>query len=469
MGCLMILEKTIILESGKCAWGKCLFCSFGKKDAGPADVNFLKQRIDRGVATDERCNPWQRRSRAIDDAPKIHTLKFFNSGSFLDRNQIPLEAQDYLFEKCRNSGIKELIVECRPEFINEKSMDELKPRAGRLKLTFAMGLEVADNRVLEKIQKGMTLAKYEAAAKLLGKSGFGVRTYLMANLPFVGNIQKSLDASVRYAMRLSDSVAIINAFAYGYSGLFRMWVDGEWAPLDKKQFDALVKKYKKNPKIDIYFDDYITYPKFPETMQETLEGVGEKYILHPYFNVWQDYISRFYEVPEGKQYVLFLPCSFRKPYSLSQTHKKIIARISGLRQYPLIHQVMISNPGVIPREFESKYPFAHYDWKEWLETPEIKKQYMGVTEKRIVAYLKTHKYKKVFAYLKPTSESYAALKNACNTLKIRLISCVDEKIYGELKDEIHDAVIGDENNLLTNRKLLDHLAGVMMRHENPRA
>ena len=446
----MLSEKVIILESGKCAWGKCIFCSFGKKDAGPADVNYLKHRIDRGL-----------------DGGTVHTLKFFNSGSFLDKNQVPTEAQDYLFKKCNVSGVKELIVECRPEFLSEETLWELKKRTGLLRLTFALGLEVADDRVLEKIQKGMTLDKYERAAKLLKKFGFGVRTYLMANLPFVKDVRGSLDRSVKYALKFSDSVAIINAFAYGYSGLFKMWLDGDWRPLDKKQFDDLVKKYRKNAKIDIYFDDYITYPKFPENMQEKLDGVGEKYLLHPHFDVWQDYICRFYEIPEGKKYALFLPCSFRKPYSSSRTHKNIIARISGIRQYPLIHQVMISNPGVIPREFESKYPFAHYDWKEWLETPEIKKQYIEVTQKRIENYLKTHKYKKVFAYMKPTSESFIALKNACKALKMRLIYCVDEKLFDGLKTEGHDALISEDEskgeNILANRKMLDNLADALVR------
>ncbi len=485
----MDIEKIIILESGKCSWGKCIFCSFGKKECARMELEEFKERISRALDHEnlgrfsslfepskvhwvqklgaKRDDPKLKRDAlTFESGSKINTLKFFNSGSFLDEAQISSDMRQYLFSKCKESGIGELIVECRAEHVTEKKLREIKDgiAGSGLKLTFAIGLEVADDEVLKKIQKGMILAQYERAANLLKKQGFGVRTYLMANLPFIKNVKASLDNSVKYALSHSGSVAIINAFAYGYSPLFQMWLQDNWHPLDKKGFEALVKKYRKNKKINIYFDDYITYPKFPDAIQKKLVGVGRDYILHQYFNVWQEYISRFYEVPQSKKFVLFLPCSFRKPYSASRTHREILKRLVELRQYPLIHQVMISNPGVIPREFETKYPFAHYDWQEWLETPQIKKDYIEATQKRIEAYLKRHKYKKVFAYFKPASESYIALQNACKTLKIRLISCVDAAVFEEAKKNAQNAAaIGDNENLLTNRKMLDHLAETLMR------
>ncbi len=454
-------EKVIILESGKCSWGKCIFCNFGKKEAPQLDLDTFKERIERAIGYSE-----------------INTLKFFNSGSFLDEAQISEEMRRFLFFKCKETGISELIVECRAEHAIEMKLNELKRELEALgknapKLTFALGLEVADNEVLKKIQKGMTLAQYERAEKVIRKAGFGVRTYLMANLPFVGNVAESLDKSIAYSLKHSDSIAIINAFAYGYSPLFEMWLRDEWHPLGKTEFDALVKKYRTNKKINIYFDDYITYPKFPESMHKKLVGVGREYVLYPYFNVWQEYLSRFYEVSEGKKFALFLPCSFRKPYSQSKTHREILKRLTELRQYPLIHQIMISNPGVIPREFECKYPFAHYDWQEWLETPQIKKEYIEATQNRILNYLAAHKYSAVFSYMKPTSESFIALKGACAKLKIKLVSCIDEKLFGELKNaeaglikSAEDTFEERENkeNLLINRKMLDNLVDILRKY-----
>lgn len=447
-------EKVIILESGKCSWGKCIFCSFGKKEPVKLSLDEFKEKINHSANG------------------KIDTLKFFNSGSFLDEAQISKEMRQFLFSACAKSGITELIVECRAEHVTEMKLNELARELKELgknafKLTFAIGLEVADDEALKKICKGMTLAQYGHAVKEIQKAGFGIRTYLMANLPFVGDVAKSLDSSVNYSLKHSNSIAIINAFAYGYSPLFEMWLKGNWHPLDKKEFDALVKKYRNNKEINIYFDDYITYPKFPESMQKKLVGVGSEYVMHPYFNVWQEYLTRFYEIPEGKKYALFLPCSFRKPYSQSKTHREILRRISELRQYPLIHHVMISNPGVIPREFEGKYPFAHYDWQEWLETTQIKKEYIEATQNRIEKYLAAHKYSLVFSYMKPTSESFIALKGACAKLKIKLVSCIDEKQFNEIKNAEAGLIKSAEDereaheNLLINRKMLDNMVEVL--------
>lgn len=436
-------ELVIIVESGRCSHGRCIFCSFSKKpEVLPPDFERLKKDLDSKLTHHHEI------------------VKYFNSGSFLDINQIPAIFQKYLIEKCIQYGVEELIIECLPEHINEGNLSVIKNVSGRknIKICFALGLEVADDAVLKKICKGFKRSDYLNSVSLLKKEGFLVRTYLMANLPFVDNVSKSLDKSVRFALQNSDSLAIINSYAYGYAPLFDLWMQNKWHPLSKKEFDALVKKYRTNKKIDIYFDDYISYPRFSN--QEHLKGATVENLENPAYNVWQDYIDRFYEVPKEKKYALFLPCAFRKPYSTSKTHREIMRRLVPLPFYATLHQVMISNPGVIPREFEGKYPFAHYDWPEWEETPAIKRKYVEVTQKRVENYLSNHHYNKIFAYFKPSSESYEALKNACKKLKIQLINCTDDSLYSE--------IIGasDEGggNILIERRMLDGLVRCLRRN-----
>ncbi|NOR84615.1 hypothetical protein GQ473_00710 [archaeon] len=430
-------EKTIIVESGRCSWGKCIYCSFSKKpDVSEASYKRLKDNLDYNLSDDS----------------KIDTLKYFNSGSFLDEKQIPKSFRIYLLEKCNKIGVKNLIFECLPEHVNEKVLKELQKSRKTVHVTFALGLEVADDIVLKKINKGFTVDVYKKTAVLLKKYGFGVRTYLMVNLPYVSNIKKSLETSVNLALSLSESIAVINTYPYGYSPLYKLWLDDKWHPLDKKQFDSVCSQYKNNNKIELFFDDFITYPKFPDFLKEKIKGATSRCLNHPNFNVWQEYLERFYKKPTSKEYLLFLPCAFRKPYSRSSSHKKIIERLHGIPNYQKIHQIMISTPGVIPRELETKYPFESYDWPEWEETSAVKKEYTTVTQKRIVDYLSCHKYKKIFCYFKPESESYLALKNACLYLKLPLYSLLDEKMYKEIKDMNKGEKL---NSPLTQRRLLD--------------
>jgi predicted RNA-binding protein len=110
---------------------------------------------------------------------------------------------------------------------------------------------------------------------------------------------------------------------------------------------------------------------------------------------------------------------------------------------------MLSNAGVIPREFEDMYPFNSYDWGESEETPQIKKRYIEVTGERIRNYLMAHgnRYKSVSCFLKYDSESYIALKAACDDLGVGFKNLLAEETYDRIKGDPRpmqsDAALGD--------------------------
>lgn len=70
-------------------------------------------------------------------------------------------------------------------------------------------------------------------------------------------------------------------------------------------------------------------------------------------------VQKRYSSPK-KGVLVLLPCSAKKPYSISQTHQKFIKALFGLRGN--VQEVIISSPlGVVPRELETVYPAAFYD------------------------------------------------------------------------------------------------------------
>lgn len=409
-------ERIFFLKSGKCAWKRCLFCGYGRTCGIEPTVENLIKEFDLFFGNLNN---------------NITHLKVFGSGSFLDEKQVPKEARLYFIEKCRKNSIKELTIESRPEFITSEKLREFNG----ITLTVAVGLEVADNHILDKINKGFCLRDYENAAGILHSHGCKLRTYLLVNPPFVDDIQKSLENSVEYALKYSDSVVLINLLPHFNSELFEMWLHGEWNFLSKEEFYKVTKKFKNNPKIELDIETFRFIPKFPKHMQENLKGVGEEFLTHPHFEVWQDYLVRWYKPPEDKEFLLFLPCSYEKPYSGSKTHRGIIEKLKKLNFYNSIHQVMISNAGVVPREFEDMYPFNAYDWNERLETPEIKDRYIEITAIRLEKYLRYHKYKKIFCFLKYDSESYKALEIACNRLNLEFRNLLNIETYEKIKTE----------------------------------
>lgn len=419
-------EKTLLLNSGKCSWGRCFACGWGRLASPRLGIHELKKTID-GVFHEIRNE-------------KIDRLKIFASGSFLDDAQFPKAIRKYIAGKCAALGI-ELVVESRPEFITAENLDDFKGA----KLTVAIGLESGDDEILKKYNKGFKTEDFIRAAKILHENSFRVRTYLMVGLPFGSG--ESLRKSVELANNYSDEIVLINVFPHSLAPLFELWIRGKWRPLDKKQFEEAISPYKTNPKIETDFNNFSFVPRFsrdarktksfsaePKTRrvfvpkQEMIKGASEKELMHPHFEVWQDYICRFYEIPKGKKAVLFLPCTFTKPYYNSKLHREI-AKIVGKKKG--LHLVVISSPGVIPYEFANKYPFNSYDWPEREETEEIKKKYIKITEKRIENYLRAHKYEKYFCFLKP-SETFVALGKACKKLDIPLVNCL--KTWEKIKN-----------------------------------
>lgn len=66
--------------------------------------------------------------------------------------------------------------------------------------------------------------------------------------------------------------------------------------------------------------------------------------------------------PPSAKILLLLPCSARKPYSLSRSHRLFKDVLMSCGNPYAVHEVMVTSPlGIVPRELELVYPAAHYD------------------------------------------------------------------------------------------------------------
>jgi len=79
----------------------------------------------------------------------------------------------------------------------------------------------------------------------------------------------------------------------------------------------------------------------------------------PLVRKWQRFMRDEYQSPSGMDDVLILlPCSDRKPYSSSKSHKRFFRAIS----HNGCHELMITSPlGVVPRDLENIWPAGMYD------------------------------------------------------------------------------------------------------------
>ncbi len=102
----------------------------------------------------------------------------------------------------------------------------------------------------------------------------------------------------------------------------------------------------------------------PTTGADNVPLIGPESYNSPVVKRYRDFLAARYTPPEGKQIVLLLPCSAKKPYSDSKSHRRFSETIESAlgRASGRVAQVILTSPlGIVPRELERIFPAASYD------------------------------------------------------------------------------------------------------------
>lgn len=120
-------------------------------------------------------------------------------------------------------------------------------------------------------------------------------------------------------------------------------------------------------------------------------------------------ITRF--TPSHTDTCVLLPCSARKPYSFSQSHKKFNDAIQGRAD-----ALIVTSPlGVVPRELEAVYPAAHYDVPV---TGYWDHEEIHLLSGILASYLNAHPYERIIAHLEGGAREVA--QRAAESAGVRL-------------------------------------------------
>jgi len=96
--------------------------------------------------------------------------------------------------------------------------------------------------------------------------------------------------------------------------------------------------------------------------------------------------------PPKTDVAVLLPCSAKKPYSLSQSHRKFQRAIAGRA-----HELIVTSPlGLVPRELECIYPAGHYDVPV---TGYWDAEECAVIAQILTRYFERHVYRRIIAHL----------------------------------------------------------------------
>jgi hypothetical protein len=130
------------------------------------------------------------------DASGPSEIDIYCSGSFLNPNEIPTEAQTALIERiAREPLVEKVLVESRPEYVSAEKLLELTRLLGNKRLEVGIGLESANEEIREKrIKKGFTLEQFEKAAADVANGGASMLTYVLLKPIDTGEAEAIIDA-----------------------------------------------------------------------------------------------------------------------------------------------------------------------------------------------------------------------------------------------------------------------------------
>jgi archaeosine synthase len=144
-------------------------------------------------------------------------------------------------------------------------------------------------------------------------------------------------------------------------------------------------------------------------------------------------VSRY--IPPRCDVAVLLPCSARKPYSLSQSHRKFQMAVGNRA-----HELIVTSPlGLVPRELETIYPAGHYD------VPVT--GYWDAEECAIIAgvlerYFRNHQYRRIIAHLEGGALKVA--RQAAEACGITLeYSCMENPASPASLNALDDALAGE--------------------------
>lgn len=145
-------------------------------------------------------------------------LNLYNNGSFFNEREVPAEARRRILgEINRQKKIKMLVVETRPEFVDDASMAEMRALVPDLHVEVAMGIETMDDfKRTVSINKGFSLRRYDEAILTIRKHGLQPRSYVLLKPPFFSEREGIEEAvrTTRHAFEAGTATVSIEACTY---------------------------------------------------------------------------------------------------------------------------------------------------------------------------------------------------------------------------------------------------------------
>ncbi len=196
--------------------------------------------------------------------------------------------------------------------------------------------------------------------------------------------------------------------------------------------------------------DHYEYQELHFSMTGPAFHANTKESLHrPDVIRFRNRIKERYAKPASAKILLLLPCSARKPYTLSKTHSLYRNAIRESGAQSAIHEVIVTSPlGIVPRELELFYPAQSYDIPV---TGHWSKDEISIVQEDLLDLLRKNKYDLTIAHLGSERDFVCEVLEDClstsegNPTSAKSLSKLKEELSGHA--EAHEKTPGSQRKL----------------------
>lgn len=190
-------------------------------------------------------------------------VKLFVSGSFLNPDEVPPEARQGILKSLGEyPEIEEVVVESRPEYVNEEVLRECCATIPGKIFEVAMGLETGDEkRRMNIINKGFSNAEFERAVGIIQKlkSEYPVRSkvYLLVKPILTSEKEAIIDAiqSAEYAEQSGvDRISFCPSTIHKGTLMEILWRKGSYQPPWIWSVMEIIRRVRSLAKIPVIMD-----------------------------------------------------------------------------------------------------------------------------------------------------------------------------------------------------------------------
>ena len=340
-----------------------------------------------------------------------------------------IEYASQLFERSKN--FVDLIINLRKKIGSEKIIyTPVIAKPSNLALLCYIGIDFFDttSAIIAARNNNMFFADGEYNIKDL--------TELPCNCPICNNINKKPSElsfedilNHNYYMLFNELKQVRNIIK---TGNLRNYVE------KKVNTNPLYVTILRN--LDMNYYEFLE-EQTPVVSNKTIYATSSESFNRSEIKRFQSRVLNRYCKPSCVKILLLLPCSAKKPYSFSKTHKFFRRTILDTSNPDIIHELIITSPlGLVPRELELVYPAANYDIPVTGVWNEDEKKMIKTL---LTEYLSKNKYEKIIVHLPEEITSFIK-----DVIKKPIITCIDSPTSDEslekLKITLQESIAGFE-------------------------